>query len=1038
MRSHRLLLATLILLSAGVALAAPPVEPQPSSAARPAAVHPADWPAVDSPLPADPELEAAVGALLAEMSVEEKVGQLIQAEIQHVTPDEVRRYRLGSVLNGGGSWPGGQRNASPADWLALADAFWDASTDTTGGGRGIPVLWGSDAVHGHGNVIGATLFPHNVGLGAARDPELLRRIGRVVAREVSVTGLDWTFGPTVAVARDDRWGRTYESWSEDPEIVRAYAEQIVLGLQGVPGEPDFLVSPHILATAKHFLADGGTAGGKDQGDARISERELREIHLPGYVGALEAGVQTVMASFSSWNGEKMHGHRGLLTGVLKDRMGFDGLLVGDWNGHGQVPGCTNASCAAAVEAGIDLLMVPEDWKALYENTLAQVRSGDVAPARLDDAVRRVLRVKMRAGLIGGKRPSERPLAGRVELLGAPEHRAVARQAVRQSLVLLKNDGALLPLAPDLRVLVAGDGAHDIGRQSGGWTITWQGTGNGNADFPGATSIWDGIRGAVEAAGGTAVLSADGRLGDAEAFRGAPPDVAIVVYGEEPYAEFQGDRTSIEYRPGDKRDLGVLRRLREAGIPVVSVFLTGRPLWVNPEINASDAFVVAWLPGTEGGGVADLLFRAPDRSIPHDFRGRLSFSWPKRVDQVVLNRGDADYDPLFAYGYGLSYLDRIDLPELSEEGAATAAASADVFFAAGPVAPWQVVTGGAGSQIEVAPAGSAVRHRLGGDRLYFLLIFGARLRDLARTVAARELRRLLPGRPQHRLVHRRCLAVRLEHRLRAPGRPGRHRRRERRGRRAVRDPRLVHPAAARLGVRVVLPAQRRLHHAGVPRAALLAGARWYLAVDLDHRLRADEDLGDDRRRRHRVPGADGHRLLDGRADRRRRHRHLHHLRRPARRARHGHAADVRADRRRDRGAVPRAERGRRLGRDDGPPRPRRSWSLWKPADRPRLPVDRHPLRRADPRRLVLVHRPVHRAAHAGRAQPRTRRAAAPSSPVPQAAAAVHLRDPGRHRLRSWRSAASSSWARPTRRCRRWSARCCRSGCADSSSPACSPR
>lgn len=709
MRSHRLLLAALILQPAALALGAASAEPQPSAAVAPAAVHPGDWPVVGSPLPADPELEAAVGALLARMSVEEKVGQLIQAEIQHVTPEDLRRYHLGSVLNGGGSWPGGDRNASPTDWLALADAFWDASTDTSDGGQGIPVLWGSDAVHGHGNVIGATLFPHNVGLGAAGDPELLRRIGRVVAREVSVTGLDWTFGPTVAVARDDRWGRTYESWSEDPEIVRAYAEQIVLGLQGVPGEPDFLRPPHILATAKHFLADGGTEGGKDQGDARISERELREIHLPGYVGALDAGVQTIMVSFSSWNGQKMHGHRGLLTDVLKERMGFDGLLVGDWNGHGQVPGCTNASCAAAVEAGVDLLMVPEDWKALYENTLAQVRAGEIAAARLDDAVRRVLRVKMRAGLIGGRRPSDRPLAGRTELLGAPEHRAVARQAVRESLVLLKNDGALLPLAPGRRVLVAGDGADDIGQQAGGWTITWQGTGNQNQDFPGATSIWDGIRQAVEAAGGTAVLSADGSFSGAGSFGDAAPDVAIVVYGEEPYAEFQGDRTTIEYRPGDKRDLGVLRRLRDAGVPVVSVFLTGRPLWVNPEINASDAFVVAWLPGTEGGGVADVLFRAPDGSIPHDFRGRLSFSWPKRVDQMVINRGDADYDPLFACGFGLSYLDRVDLPELSEEGAAAAALSGDVFFAGGPVAPWEVVTGGAASEIEVAPVDREVQN-----------------------------------------------------------------------------------------------------------------------------------------------------------------------------------------------------------------------------------------------------------------------------------------------------------------------------------------
>lgn len=657
-------------------------------------VDPSLWPVVASPLSADPELERAVGKLLAGMSLEEKVGQVIQAEIRSVTPDDVRRYHLGSVLNGGGAWPGNDRSAKPADWLALADAFWDASTDTSDGGHAIPVLWGTDAVHGHGNVIGATLFPHNVGLGAARDPELMRRIGEVTAREVSVTGLDWTFGPTVAVARDDRWGRAYESWSEDPELIRAYAGQVVLGIQGEPGSEEFLRSPHVLATAKHFLGDGATAGGKDQGDAAIGERELREIHAAGYFGALAAGVQTVMASFSSWHGVKMHGNRDLLTGVLKERMGFDGLVVGDWNGHGQVAGCTNASCATALKAGIDLFMVPEDWKALYENTLAQVRSGEVPGARLDDAVRRILRVKMRAGLIGGARPSERPLAGRAELLGAPEHRVVARQAVRESLVLLKNDGALLPLAPGRHVLVAGDGADDVGKQAGGWTISWQGTGNVNADFPGATSIWAGIRETVEAAGGTARLSPDGSFTDR-------PDVAIVVYGEDPYAEFQGDRTTLEYQPGSKTDLALLRRLGEAGVPVVSVFLTGRPLWVNPELNASDAFVVAWLPGTEGGGIADLLFRAPDGSLRHDFRGRLSFSWPRRVDQVVINRGDPGYDPLFPYGYGLTYLDRTDLPELSEEGAAPKVETTGVFFAAGPAEPWRLVEGGDPSRLAVA-------------------------------------------------------------------------------------------------------------------------------------------------------------------------------------------------------------------------------------------------------------------------------------------------------------------------------------------------
>jgi beta-glucosidase len=492
------------------------------------------------------------------------------------------------------------------------------------------------------------------------------------------------------VARDGRWGRAYESWSEDPEIVATYAAAMVEGIQGRAGSDEFLAPHKLIATVKHFLADGGTDGGKDQGDSLASEDELRDVHAAGYVAGIEAGVQTVMASFSSWQGTKMHGHGGLLTGVLKGRFGFDGILVGDWNAHGQVPGCTNASCATALQAGIDLFMVPEDWKALYQATLEQARSGEVTAERLDDAVSRMLRVKLRAALPERGRPSSRPLAGKRELLGAPEHRSLAREAVRQSLVLLKNNGALLPLRANQRVLVAGDGADDVAKQSGGWTITWQGTETTRADFPGATSIWEGISAAVQAGGGAATLSVDGSFPE-----GARPDVAIVVWGENPYAEFQGDVPTLEHQPGAKRDLELLRRLRESGIPVVSVLLSGRPLWVNPELNASDAFVAAWLPGSEGAGVADLLFRAPDGSVAHDFTGKLSFSWPKRPDQAVLHRGMADYDPLFPFGHGLTYADRGDLAALSEEGAAPAAAGgASAFFAGDPVAPWGLYVGDA--------------------------------------------------------------------------------------------------------------------------------------------------------------------------------------------------------------------------------------------------------------------------------------------------------------------------------------------------------
>ena len=622
-------------------------------------VHPDFWPNVPKALLPNPEVERAVAELLARMSLEEKVGQVIQAEIGQVTPEDVRRYHLGSVLNGGGSHPGGRKRTSPVEWVALADAFHDASMDTSNGGQAIPVIWGCDAVHGHNNVVGATIFPHNIALGATRNADLIRRIGEVTAIEIRVTGLDWNFAPTVAVVRDDRWGRTYEGYSEDPDIVRVCARAMVLGLQGDPRSADFLDAHHVIATAKHFLGDGGTLGGRDQGDNISSEQDLRDVHAAGYMTALAAGVQTVMASFSSWHGLKMHDNRDLLTDVLKERMGFDGFVIGDWNGHGQVPGCSNDDCAAAFNAGIDMFMAPDKWKALYRHTLTEVRSGVIPTSRLDEAVRRILRVKMQAGVFRQGRPSSRPLCGRTELLGSPEHRAVARQAVRESLVLLKNNGQLLPLRRDLKVLVAGDGADDIGKQCGGWTISWQGDGNTNADFPGGSSIWDGIRAIVEASGGTAVLSRDGDFQ-------TRPDVAIVVFGEQPYAETEGDRDTLEFRSGRGSGAVLLRSLKAAGLPVVSVFLSGRPLWVNPELNASDAFVAAWLPGSEGRAVAEALFRAANGSVARDFTGRLSYSWPRSPRQGPVNRGDPGYDPLFPVGFGLSFAENGELQRLPEE------------------------------------------------------------------------------------------------------------------------------------------------------------------------------------------------------------------------------------------------------------------------------------------------------------------------------------------------------------------------------------
>ena len=358
------------------------------------------------------------------------------------------------------------------------------------------MIWGTDAVHGHNNVFGATLFPHNIGLGAAHDPDLIERIGTATAMEVAATGIDWTFAPTLAVVRDDRWGRTYEGYSQQPDLVRAYAGRMVQGLQGIAGTPAFLDAGRILATAKHYIGDGGTNQGIDRGDTRASEEELLAVHGQGYLAAIHAGVQTVMVSYNSWQGIKMHGHHHLITDVLKDRMGFDGLVVSDWDAIDEVQSCSKDRCAQAINAGIDLFMVPEQWRAFIVNTVAQVRNGDIPETRIDDAVTRILRVKLRAGLFEKGRPSSRPFADKGGVIGAPEHRAVAREAVRKSLVLLKNEGGLLPLSPHLKVLVAGDGADDIGKQCGGWTLTWQGTGNSNKDFPGATSVYEGIRAAV--------------------------------------------------------------------------------------------------------------------------------------------------------------------------------------------------------------------------------------------------------------------------------------------------------------------------------------------------------------------------------------------------------------------------------------------------------------------------------------------------------------------------------------------------------------
>ncbi len=616
----------------------------------PAKVHLALWPQAKSPVGLDPAIEAKIDAILAQMSVEEKVGQTLQPEWKSITPDEMRDYHIGSIENGGGAVPGGNKHASVEDWVDLINPYWQASVDPRANKVRIPMMWASDAVHGHNNVFGATLFPHNIGLGAAHDPELIRRIGEATAAEVRATGMDWSFAPTIAVARDDRWGRSYESYSEDPKIVVQYADAMVKGLEG-EGRT-FLDKDHVISTAKHFLGDGSTAGGRDQGDSLASEADMARLHGAGYQAAVNAGTQSVMASYNSWHGIKMHASHALMTDVLKGRMGFDGFIMGDWNAHGQIPGCSNSDCPTAFNAGLDIYNVPQDWKALYGNMVREVKDGTIPMRRLDDAVRRILRVKFRAGIFDEVAPKDRP--NTFKGLGAQEHRAIAREAVAKSLVLLKNNG-VLPIKPQADILVTGDGADNVAMQSGGWTLSWQGADNGPNDFPGATSIYAGLKAAAENAGGHVTLSPDG------SFTGKP-DVAIVVFGEMPYAEFMGDQTDVALHHDNVESLELLKKLKSQGIPTVAVLLSGRPLYVNPQINASDAFVAAFLPGSEGAGVADVLLSGPGH---RDFNGRLSFSWPKRPDQTPLNVGDKTYDPQFAYGFGLSYASPKTTPQLPE-------------------------------------------------------------------------------------------------------------------------------------------------------------------------------------------------------------------------------------------------------------------------------------------------------------------------------------------------------------------------------------
>jgi beta-glucosidase len=584
--------------------------------------------------------DAAVQALLATMTLDEKIGQMTQAE-QDALHDvgDVRKYFLGSVLSGGNSDP--KEGNSLQAWTDMYDRLQSEALKTR---LAIPLLYGVDAVHGHNNVLGAVIFPHNIGLGCTRNPALVEAVSRITAEEVRATGINWSFAPCVTVPRDERWGRTYEGFGEAPELARMFGGPAVRGFQGA----DLGGSLNVLACAKHYAGDGGTAfgtgqpkgrGGEryplDQGDTRADEATLRAIHLQGYVTAIEAGVGSIMPSYSSWNGVKCSGSRDLLTRILKEEMGFEGFLISDYNALDQLPGDRKAQIEQSINAGMDMAMVPQAYVEFFETLKALVSERRVPMTRIDDAVKRILRVKFAMRLMDRSRSvlADRSLAAR---FGSEEHRRVARDAVRQSVVLLKNDNRALPIAKGVkRIHVAGKSADDIGNQCGGWTIAWQGA-SGNVT-PGGTTILEAIRRAVSPA--TRVTFTKDGSGAAGA------DIGVVVVGETPYAEMMGDRTDLSLAP---EDVAAIKAVKQQGIPVAVVLVSGRPMVIDQVIDQVDAFVAAWLPGTEGQGVADVLFG--------DYRptGKLSHSWPRAMSQIPINVGDATYSPLFKYGFGLTY------------------------------------------------------------------------------------------------------------------------------------------------------------------------------------------------------------------------------------------------------------------------------------------------------------------------------------------------------------------------------------------------
>jgi beta-glucosidase len=580
-----------------------------------------------------------VHELLARMTLEEKIGQMTQAE-QNALEDvsDIEKYFLGSLLSGGSSDP--KAGNSLEAWTDMYDGYQKHALKTR---LSIPILYGVDAVHGHNNVLGAVVFPHNIGLGCTRNAGLVEKAALITAEEVRATGINWSFAPCVTVPRDERWGRTYEGFGEAPELARSLGEAAVRGLQ----RNDLGNPLSVLACAKHFVGDGGTSIGTagfpnpdkkrllDQGDTQLTEAELRRIHMQGYLGAINAGVGSIMPSYSSWNGVKVSGSKRLLTEILKQELGFEGFLISDYRAIGQITKDFKSAIEISINAGMDMAMEPTGYKQFFTLLRELVNEGRVPMARIDDAVKRILRVKFAMGLMDKTRS---PLADRRlhQSFGSAAHRLVARECVRQSLVLLKNEHKTLPLSKKLaRIHVGGKSADDLGNQCGGWTIDWQGK-SGNVTT-GGTTILTAIQNTVSQA--TKVTFAKDGTGAGGA------DVGIVVVGETPYAEGRGDREDLTLAA---EDLTAISNMKQAGIPVVVVLVSGRPMIINDALRQCDAFLAAWLPGTEGEGVTDVLFG--------DYRpsGKLSFSWPRSMAQLPINIGDTNYDPLFKYGFGLRY------------------------------------------------------------------------------------------------------------------------------------------------------------------------------------------------------------------------------------------------------------------------------------------------------------------------------------------------------------------------------------------------